>query len=149
MQVEELIKEYLEQNIVLQLATVQDGKPQLCTVHYAYDEDLNFYWFSSRSSHHSVALAGESPVSLGVLHSVELRQCVHVNGLGHLASKDEMKKAHEVYSKRFGESPERLERALSDDQEMGSYYICKPNEFILFDAEHFPDSPRQELSVRQ
>lgn len=142
-----LIEKYVKNNTVMQLATVSNGLPQLCTVHYAVDEDLNFYWFSARSSHHSQAIQASKNVAIGVLHSIELRQCVHSQGQAHIATDDEVMKAHDCYTKRFGENPENLKQAVSSDPESRAYYVYTPGEMVLFDLTNFPENPRQELIV--
>jgi uncharacterized protein YhbP (UPF0306 family) len=148
METQALIKEYLASNTVMQLATINEGKPQLCTVHYAFDDLLNLYWSSSRAAHHSIALDAQEDASAGILQSAELRQCVHLNGKAHRATNEELAKAHEVYSERFGADNERLEAAASDDVTAGAYYIFTPSDIVLFDAKTFPESPRKEYKVQ-
>ncbi|MBX4197451.1 pyridoxamine 5'-phosphate oxidase family protein [Candidatus Saccharibacteria bacterium] len=148
MEAKDLIRKYLGNNHVMQLATMLAGKPQICTVHYAFDDDFNLYWCSSRTSHHSMALKDNKQVAVGILQDVDLRQCIHAQGKAYqILDEKEAQKADEFYSQRFGKSPKRLQSVLAEGEEAPGIYVFKPSQLVLFDAANFPDNPRNELKL--
>src|SRR6266849_2043067 len=48
-----LIRQYLQDAKLMQLATSVDGQPWVCSVWFASDEEMNVYWFSSITRRHS------------------------------------------------------------------------------------------------
>lgn len=59
----EYIREYLQTNNVIQLATAKDGQPWLCNVHFYADHDLNIYWRSTTERRHSKEIADNPKVA--------------------------------------------------------------------------------------
>jgi uncharacterized protein YhbP (UPF0306 family) len=144
MKPEYLIRKYIDGNYVMQLATINSGNPQLCTVHYAFDDNLNLYWSSHRFRHHSENVRNNSKTAVGILENVDLKQCVHIEGDSYELTDDEAASAHEIYCARFGQEPEKLNEAESHDKKAHAYYIFRPSLFVLFDADNFPKVPRIE-----
>jgi uncharacterized protein YhbP (UPF0306 family) len=97
---EELIRKYIASNFVMQLATIAHGRPQICTVHYAFDDNLNLYWSSHHFRHHSENIRNNSQTAVGILENVDLKQCVHIEGDSYELSGEQTAKADEVYAKR-------------------------------------------------
>jgi len=140
----DLIHQYLEQQVTMQLATIQEGKPRICTVHYAFDDNSTLYWSSSTSSHHSRAIEENEQVAAGILQSADLKQCIHIEGTAHKTAGEEAAKAYEHYTKRFGEDPDRIYKINANAEMKEAYYVLVPERIVLIDAQNFPDSPRQE-----
>jgi uncharacterized protein YhbP (UPF0306 family) len=147
MEVKDLLTTYLNNNQVLHLATVADGQPQICSVHFAFDEQFNFYWLSSRLSHHSQAIEQDGRAVIAILQSPTLIQCIHAEGQARALADDEMAQAHEIYSQRFGANPERLHRLTTEGRTTEAIYLFKPDSLVLIDAANFPQAPRQEYSL--
>lgn len=146
MDVKTLIYKYISENEVMQLATLSNGRPRICTLHYVFDEKLNVYWMSNRSTRHSVDLQKGDCAAIGIIHDEHLKQCIHFEGQAMELNGEEVSLVHEIYEKRYGQKPERLNEALSDNQNVRAYYIFKPAHCVLFDQENFPDDPHQEFS---
>lgn len=71
MNVVETARYLIDNNIFMTIATADaNGKPWSSPVGYAYDEDYNFYWVSSKEALHSLNIAGRSEVSLSILSKV-------------------------------------------------------------------------------
>src|SRR5476649_580094 len=73
MDVERVVREYIEQVIHLSLGTSKDNKPWVSEVHFAYDEDLNLYYRSLPSRRHSQEIAENPNVAGNIVkqHSLE------------------------------------------------------------------------------
>ncbi len=67
MDVEKIIREYIDKTIHLSLATSSDNKPWVCEVHFAYDEQLNLYFRSLKSRRHSQEIAKNPNVAGNII----------------------------------------------------------------------------------
>ena len=61
--VEKIIREYINKSLHMSLATVSDDKPWVCEVHFTYDDDLNLYWRSKTHRRHSEEIASNPNVA--------------------------------------------------------------------------------------
>ncbi len=57
---------YIETNRLMSVATVSDGKPWAVTVFFAYDTDLNLYFFSRPDTVHAVNIEKEKHVAVTI-----------------------------------------------------------------------------------
>jgi len=67
-----------------------------------------------------------------------------MEGEAYELSGDEATRAHDIYGSRFGQKPERLIEAQSNDPKTRAYYVFRPSLFVLFDEKNFPEDPRKE-----
>lgn len=77
MDVEQIIREYIDKSLHMSLATVADGKPWVCEVHFVYDESLNIYWRSKASRRHSQEIAINPNVAGNVVKQHGLDEYPH------------------------------------------------------------------------
>jgi uncharacterized protein YhbP (UPF0306 family) len=144
--IQSLVSTYLPDAEIMQLATVKDCKPWLCTVHYAHDpETLEMYWMSLQSRRHSIELEENPAAAVAIVISAENRQALQMQGTAHKVSGEQIKKANTIYAAKFGEDPDRLQAALSAKPEDHVYYAFRPSTIVLFDKVTFPNNPRQEI----
>lgn len=73
MDVEKIVREYIDKTVHMSLATTAQGKPWVCEVHFAYDEDLNLYFRSLTSRRHSQEIAQNSNVDGNIVrqHNID------------------------------------------------------------------------------
>ena len=148
--VEKLIKEYLEEASLLQIATSQKNQPWCCTVYFAYDENLNMYWISRPFRRHSVEIL-TNPHIAGVIVKEHIPgdkvRGIQFEGEARTIEKDKnFRDNFRYYLARYGVSEERIADIISgkDNHEL---YVVKPSRIVLFDELNFPDDPRQELAL--
>lgn len=119
MKLEQTIREYLPQIIHLSLGTSKDGKPWVCEVHFAYDDDLNLYFRSLTSRRHSQDIAANPNVAGTIVKQHAQGQeplGVYFEGVAtQLTPGDQQTKAYECLSNRFNHGPEILEEAARPD----------------------------------
>jgi uncharacterized protein YhbP (UPF0306 family) len=133
-----LIDEYLAETILMQLATVSDGKSWACTVHYVPDENRNFYWMSLETRRHSQDIA-QNPQVAGVIvkphEKGEKPRGLQFEGVAEKVADDDLERVKGLYKDRFGIDgfPEHV------------FYVVRPARIVLFDRVNFPDDPQQEL----
>ena len=66
MKPQELLKQYLEQQYMMQLATTRDGRLWICTVWFIADAERNLYWASLPTRRHSQDIAANSEVAAAI-----------------------------------------------------------------------------------
>jgi uncharacterized protein YhbP (UPF0306 family) len=145
MEIPELIKKYLQEPKVMQLATVSGEQPWICTVHFAFDEALNFYWISSQESRHSKELAENSKaaVTIPVKFPEHPVVCVAAEGKAQVLEGKSLKENLIFYERRLPLSDEFKNKLLAGEGNHKLYRI-QPILFVLFDEVNFPKDPRRE-----
>jgi len=152
MNLEKLIREYLDEAKMMQIATVDAGQPWCCTVWYAHDEDLNLYWISSKDRRHSIEIAKDNKVAgtIVIPHlkgSGEKVRGLQFQGVASETSGDAQILGRNLYIKKYDRPQNHHEEVLTDPDADANWYIIKPSQIVLFDQINFPDSPRQEFQV--
>ena len=70
--VEQVIREYIDKTVHLSLATTSNNAPWVCEVHFAYDDKLNVYFRSLKSKRHSQEIADNSNVAGSIIDTYSL-----------------------------------------------------------------------------
>jgi uncharacterized protein YhbP (UPF0306 family) len=76
MDIESIIREYIDKTVHMSLATSNEGKPWVCEVHFGYDDELNLYWRSLKSRRHSQEIAINPNVAGDIVDKHEVGQSV-------------------------------------------------------------------------
>jgi len=142
---EKLIKQYLESKIDMQLATISNGQPWICTVYFVYDDNFNLYWTSGRSRKHSLDIQKESKSSVTIVKDVDKKQALQMIGNSYEVEVDELEKVHDLYQKRYGQKDYDLIEMKKKDSEGRAYWVFKPTEIYTWDEVNFPDEPKQKF----
>lgn len=140
--IESLIRKYLGQVQVMQLATVADNQPWACNVHFAADDNLNLYWLSQPNRRHSQEIAKNKNVAATVAIKFPENPVIGVSVEGE-AEVVLTPEAVEVFDGKFnlnGDFKKKLLEGAADEK----LYRLKPRLFVLFDQVKFPDRPRIE-----
>lgn len=150
MDLKSLIKEYLKEAKLMQLATSIDDQPWVCNVWFAADEGLNIYWFSSTTRRHSDEVMKNRKVSaaMALPHTPnDPPRGLQLQGIAELLSdQKDIDKAISVYAGRIFPK-EIIDKLMEDKENPHKFYRIKPTQFVLFDAIHFGDNWRQEYKV--
>lgn len=64
--VQKLIRDYVPQGAMMQVASVAGDQPWICTVYYVSDEECNLYWLSLPSRRHSRELASQPKAAAAI-----------------------------------------------------------------------------------
>jgi len=147
MDLKQLIQKYLEDARLMQLATVDDGKPWVSNVWFAADEDMNIYWFSSTNRRHSEEVAKDHHVAGAIClpHTPEDKpRGLQFEGTAEvLTDEANVQKAMSHYADRIFPE-EKVRELMAHAERPHKFYRIKPSLFVLFDVANFPDNPRQE-----
>lgn len=148
MQMKELLQKYLKQAKMMHLATVADGKPWVCNVWFAVDEDFNIYWFSSVTRRHSQEVVRDNHVAGSMCLANDPTKNgdwgVQFEGTAEVLTEEaDIQKAKSVYVERIF-TEERVQELINHAERPHKFYRIKPTLFVVFDGVNFPDNPRQE-----
>jgi uncharacterized protein YhbP (UPF0306 family) len=148
MNVEQAIQEYLPTVIHMSLATCVDGKPWVCEVHFAWDDELNLYWSSKPSRRHSQDIARNPNVAGNIVVQHEPGQKprgVYFEGTAELLTGvTEDSVAYRMFASRFSERAKMiLDRLAEPDSEQ--FYKVNVADWYVFDARE--TSPGQKYHL--
>lgn len=143
----ELIKEYFDNKKDMQLATVADGQPWICTVYFVYDDDFNIYWTSGRSRQHSLEILKDPKAAVTIVRDTVGKQALQIIGNANEVADNEIERVHGLYQARYGKKEYDLEEMKKRNPEGRSYWMFKPKEILLWDEVNFPDAPKQRYAI--
>ena len=119
MDIEKIIREYVDKTIHLSLGTSRANKPWVCEVHFVYDEDLNLYFRSLKSRRHSQEIALNPNVAGNIVAQHGLKDYPHAiyfEGTATIIEDEaERTEAYAYFKSRFGIPEHILEEAKSED----------------------------------
>jgi uncharacterized protein len=149
--VKSLVKYYLKEARLMQLATVSNNKPWICSVWFAVEDDFTIYFLSKRGRRHSLELSKNNNVAGAIVipqKPGEKVRGLQFEGTAERAMGDVLTAARECYVERYPSAAKMPADVLREATPTSStFYVIKPRMFVLFDEVNFPDSPRQEMVV--
>lgn len=131
----------------MQLATVKDGQPWICTVYFVADDSFNLYWMSARERQHSVEITNDSRVAVTVVRDTERKQALQIIGNAYEVTNEELERAHKLYQGKFGIKDYDLMEMRNHKQTGRAYWVFKPTKISLWDEANFPDAPKQHYDL--
>lgn len=147
MTLKELITSHLKTTDIMQLATVRDGQPWCCTVHFLPDENLNLYWLSTPSRRHSQEIRDDARVAAAMaIQSAPGKPVIGVQVEGdarRVTDHETIKKVMRQYVDRHGKDEQWHDEVVAGRDEH-LLYCLQPRLYTLFDQQNFPEDPRQE-----
>lgn len=145
-----LIKEYLQEAKLMQVATSMNNQPWACSVYFAYDDKWNLYWISRSTRRHSQEIKNNEKVAGTIVllhkHGDKVRG-LQFQGVAKALTKEEIPLAMKIYAKRFHDVSKEKIHAIVEGKDSHFCYRISPRLFVLFDEVNFPDNPRQELNT--
>lgn len=147
-----IYQDFLNDILLMQLATVHNNKPWLCNVWYVMDEAHNVYWLSRKTRRHSEELA-EIPYAACTFHKtyqqgfmLDKGQALTISGNVTILEGDACDAPYQLYTQQH---PKMLDfQSLTDVKtDKGHHYMYKltPKEIVWYDEVNFPNQPRQVL----
>jgi uncharacterized protein YhbP (UPF0306 family) len=129
MNVEEIIREYVNKTVHMSLATSRDNKPWVCEVHFAYDQDLNLYFVSKLETRHCQEIASNPVVAGNIVKQHELTELPH--GIYFEGQAEAITEPTEEdidrYCQRLGRNSEELAAQLKAKDERAMFKISVKN----------------------
>ncbi len=119
MDVERVIREYIDKSLHMSLATSRDNKPWVCEVHFVYDDQLNLYFRSLQSRRHSQEIAVNPNVAGNIVkqHAKdETPHAIYFEGTAErLTDENERQKISPVFQSRQGAKDTIVDEARRED----------------------------------
>jgi uncharacterized protein YhbP (UPF0306 family) len=117
--VEQVVREYIDKSYHMSLATASGDAPWVCEVHFAYDDDLNLYWRSLSTRRHSEEIAANPKVSGTIIDKYVLGESVvgvYFEGNAELLGPgEEQDKAAECIKQRLKTTHDTVEEAAKPE----------------------------------
>lgn len=150
MNLRKLIKEYLKEAKLMQLATSVDNQPWVCSVWFASDEDLNIYWISAETRRHSKEVMENQKVAGAIVlpqSPEDSPRGLQLQGIAEiLTDQNDIEKAVSIFIGRIF-SKEKIKEFINHKEKPHKFYRMESTKFVLFDVVNFPDNPRQEYKL--
>lgn len=150
MNIEQIIRDYIPNVIHMSLATCADGRPWICEVHFAYDEELNIYFRSKPSRRHSQEIATNPRVAGNIVEQHgknDEPRGVYFEGRAEvLQNVDEKHPAYIATKDRFDKDTKIIEDSLQEDGR--KFYRITVDDFYLFDARESTPAQKYHLKWR-
>lgn len=144
----ELIRQYLPQGRMMQIATVSGDQPWICTVYFVEDDQLNLYWLSWPTRRHSQEIAANNKIAVAVPVKFD-KPVVGVQAEGTaevVTDKQVVADVMRRYVERYNSGQQFYER-FAAGQNQHVLYKFTPSKFVLFDEVSFPSDGRKEISL--
>lgn len=117
--VEQIVREYIDKTFHMSLATVQGDRPWVCEVHFVYDDDLNLYFRSQLHRRHSQEIADNSNVAGNIVKQHPLGEYPHAiyfeGNATMISDEEEMRKVFLLFQKRMNSDESILNDAKKED----------------------------------
>jgi uncharacterized protein YhbP (UPF0306 family) len=145
MEVKDLIKKYLSQSRMMQIATVDGDQPWICTVYYVEDEDLNLYWLSLPTRRHSQEIQKHNKVAIAVPVKFDKPIIgIQTEGTAEVVNDAELiAKVMESYVSKYDSGKDFYDNFVTRTNQH-QLYKFSPKHYKLFDEEEYPGSPEQK-----
>ena len=146
MELKTLIQQYLADNKHLQLATIDNGSPWICTVYFVADDGFNLYWTSDQSRQHSTEILNNPKTAVTVVRDTERKQALQITGNAYKVADDDLERVHNLYQSNFGSKDYNLEDMRQPNPEGRAYWVFQPTKISFWDEVNFLDSPKQQYT---
>jgi uncharacterized protein YhbP (UPF0306 family) len=146
--VQRLIKKYLSEAKIMQLATVSDGRPWISSLHFVSGEDGSMYWLSKETKRHSTDIVANPQVAIAIVIKTE-KPLVGIQAEGTAGVVTDKEQLHDIMKKYV--EHHSTDQAFADQIAAGTnehkVYVFHPEHFCLLDQEQFSDRPLQEWVI--
>lgn len=144
-----LIKNYILNSKIMQVATVDDNQPWICSVYYVIDDELNLYWLSLPSRRHSKEIDKNSKVAIAIAVKTE-QPVIGIQAEGFAEKVSNPASIAEVmkkYTDKYSAGKDFYTNFIAGKNKHVLYKF-KPTLFVLFDELNFTEpNSRQEWAL--
>ncbi len=119
MDVEKIVREYIDKSLHMSLGTVSNNKPWVSEVHFVYDDNLNLYWRSTANRRHSREIMVNPNVAGNIVRQHALEEYPHAiyfEGTAEIVDDvDEQKRILPLFIARIGADETAIDDAATVD----------------------------------
>lgn len=122
----------------IQLATLHDGKPWICTVWFVYDNELNLYWLSLPDRRHSLDIALSPDVAAAIaIKTDDPTVGIQMKGRAEVVSDNSIvEETMDRYYQKYGQGDKFYKNFIDGKNQHQLYKLC-PNEITIFDESKY------------
>jgi uncharacterized protein YhbP (UPF0306 family) len=146
MEVSELIKKYLLQGKMMQIATCDGGLPWVCTVYFVPDGQQNLYWLSLPARRHSQEIAKNNKIAIAIAIKYDKNPIIGIQAEGIAEAISDLGVVEKVlpyYVEKYGNGKDFVELFKAGENQHNLYKL-KPSKYELFDETNFSDGQKHE-----
>lgn len=146
MEVSVLIKKYLGEAKMMQVATVNGDQPWICTVYFVEDENLNLFWLSLPTRRHSREITTNNKAAVTVPVKFDKNPIIGVQAEGTaevITDSDKVAQVMKAYTERYNVGKDFYNNFVAGKNKHKLYKFT-PSKYVLFDEVNFPDNSRVE-----
>jgi uncharacterized protein YhbP (UPF0306 family) len=143
---DELIKKYLQQGMMMQIATTSGVQPWICTVYFVPDEQQNLYWLSLPARRHSLEIAKNNKIAIAIAIKFDKNPIIGIQAEGTAEVVDDPEVVKEImpyYIEKYGSGKDFVE-LFEAGKNQHQLYKFAPNKYFLFDEINFKDGQKHE-----
>lgn len=134
---------------VMQLATVRDGQPWICTVYFVLHKG-NFYWLSFPERRHSQELADNTNAAIAVAIKRDA-PVIGIQAEGNVLvvkERGEVETVLSLYVAKYGKGGSFMERFLKGENQHLLYRFV-PRKIMRFDEMNHADNPYENVAIME
>lgn len=138
---------YLKNAKTMQVATLANSQPWVCTVYFVEDE-FNLYWLSFPSRRHSQDLARNPRAAIAIQVKTD-QPVIGIQAEGRVTEvkdKDIVQKVMEMYVNKYEAGRDFYENFLRGANQHTMYKFA-PQKYVLFDEVNYSAGPRREIQL--
>jgi uncharacterized protein YhbP (UPF0306 family) len=145
----QLVKKYLDQMNIMQLATSVGDLPWVCNLHFYADNEANLYWISKPDRRHSLEINDNPNAAAAILVHENTPEENYVIGISIAGRAEPIKglpppEVTHAFMKKHGHKSS-LADEIASGENSHQFYRLTARTIVLFDSKNFPEQPRQEL----
>jgi uncharacterized protein YhbP (UPF0306 family) len=145
--IEKIIREYMGKTIHMSLGTCRDGKPWVCEVHFAYDDELNLYFRSEPTRRHCQEIAQNPQVAGNIVKQhlpAEAPHGIYFEGTAKWLADEAQRQAAFPYFQKCQQSTTEILDKAKDPAGTQFYKITVQNWYAFGD---FGDGKTQKYEL--
>jgi uncharacterized protein YhbP (UPF0306 family) len=145
----QLIKKYLSQAHMMQIATSAGDQPWVCTVYFVTDDGQNLYWLSLSTRRHSQEIKRSNKIAVAIAVKFDKNPIIGIQAEGTAeAVNDEevIKSVLPAYIEKYGTGRDFIELFKSGKNQHWLYKFT-PDRYYLFDEINFSDGQKHEWKL--
>lgn len=145
---DELIKKYLSTSFILQIATIGESGPWVCSVYFVFDNELNIYWLSEPQVRHSKNIEQNQRTSITMAIKTDL-PVIGLSAEGEAEIVKDLQTAENVMQKYIAKYDEgkqfldRFKKGINKHQ----LYKFTPDRYVLFDEVNYPNDGSKDFII--
>ncbi len=134
---------------VMQLATVRDNQPWICTVYFVLHKG-NFYWLSFPERRHSRELADNTNAAIAVAIKRDA-PVIGIQAEGAVSvvnERGEVETVMSLYVAKYGKGTKFMELFLKGENQHQLYRFV-PRRIVRFDEVNHADAPYENVAIME